>query len=204
MAAEGQSDKMVSDMEVCMKQKYGIEFLHVEKVALIDIHQHLLNVYGDQTVGVSTVMLCVVHFSTGEMFSGPHGITTMSLSKNGGPWSRHVNSLLKKKFKIQPSARKVMCTVFWDRNGVILLDFLEPGQTINSDCYMMRLTKPKAQTSRVRPEKKTTFLLQHSNARPHTSLKIMEHTTNLGRTVLSNPPYSPYLVSFDFHLFGLM
>jgi len=46
---------------------------------------------------------------------------------------RHANSPLKKKFKKLPSAGKVMCIVFWDRKGVILLDFLEPGQTIKSD-----------------------------------------------------------------------
>ena len=31
MTAEEQSDTMMSDMEVCMKQRCGIEFLHVEK-----------------------------------------------------------------------------------------------------------------------------------------------------------------------------
>ena len=31
MAAEGQSDKMASDMEVRMKQRCVIEFLHAEK-----------------------------------------------------------------------------------------------------------------------------------------------------------------------------
>ena len=31
MAAEGQSDTMVSDMEMQMKQKSVTEFLHVEK-----------------------------------------------------------------------------------------------------------------------------------------------------------------------------
>ena len=50
MAAEGQSDRMASDTEVQMNQRYVIEFLHVEKMAPFDIHQHLLNVYGDQTV----------------------------------------------------------------------------------------------------------------------------------------------------------
>ena len=50
MAAEGQSDRMVSDMEVHMKQRCGIEFLHAEKMAPIDIHLHLLNVYGVQMV----------------------------------------------------------------------------------------------------------------------------------------------------------
>jgi len=37
MAAEGQSDKMVSNMEVCMKQRGGTEFLYVDKILPIDI-----------------------------------------------------------------------------------------------------------------------------------------------------------------------
>jgi len=113
-----------------------------------------------------------------------------------------VNSPSKKKFKTLPSASEVMCTVFWDRKGVILLDFLEPGQTINSDRYIVTLTKLKAQISRVRPEKKITFLLQHDNARPHTSLRTMEHIDNLGWTVLPHPLYSLDLAPSDFHLFG--
>jgi len=36
-ATEGQSDKMVSDVEVNMKQRCVTEFLHVEKMAPIDI-----------------------------------------------------------------------------------------------------------------------------------------------------------------------
>ena len=38
---------------LCNRQQ--IEFLHVEKMTSIDIHQCLLNAYGDQTVNVSTV-----------------------------------------------------------------------------------------------------------------------------------------------------
>ena len=96
----------------------------------------------------------------------------------------HVNSPSKKKFKTLLSVGKVMGTVFWARKGVILLDFLEPGQTINSDHYIVTLTKLKARISRVRPEKRTTFLLQHDNTRPHTSLKTVEHIVKLGWTVL--------------------
>jgi hypothetical protein len=40
MTAEGQFDKMVSDMEVRMKQRYVIAFLYAEN----DIHRRLLNV----------------------------------------------------------------------------------------------------------------------------------------------------------------
>ena len=55
MAVEGQFDKMVSDMEVLMQQKCVTEFLGGEKMAPSGIHQCLLKVSGDQTVGVSTV-----------------------------------------------------------------------------------------------------------------------------------------------------
>jgi len=64
--AEGQSDKMASDMEVRMKQRCVIELLHVQKIAPNDIHRRLLNVYGDQTVDVSTVRQWVAHFSSGD------------------------------------------------------------------------------------------------------------------------------------------
>jgi len=50
MAAEEQSDTMVSHMEVRMKQRCGIEFLHEEKIAPTNIHWHFQKVYGDQTV----------------------------------------------------------------------------------------------------------------------------------------------------------
>ena len=52
----------------------------------------------------------------------------------------NVNSPSKKKFQTLPSAGKVTCTVFWGRKVAILLDFLEPGQTINSDRYIATLS----------------------------------------------------------------
>ena len=39
----------------CVKPRCVIEFSHVEKTASTDIHGHLLNLSGDQTVDVSTV-----------------------------------------------------------------------------------------------------------------------------------------------------
>ena len=52
METVGQSDRMVSDMQVPRKQRCVTEFLHVEKIG---IHQCLLNVSGDQTIDVSTM-----------------------------------------------------------------------------------------------------------------------------------------------------
>jgi len=69
MAEEMQSDRMVSDMGMHMKQWCVFEFFHAEEIASIDIYQCLLNVYGDQTVDVSTVRQWVIHFSSGDIDS---------------------------------------------------------------------------------------------------------------------------------------
>ena len=37
--------------------------------------------------------------------------------------------------------RKIMATVFWDRKGILLIDFLECGLTINADAYCETVRK---------------------------------------------------------------
>jgi histone-lysine N-methyltransferase SETMAR len=77
---------------------------------------------------------------------------------------------------------------------------LPSGQTINSDVYVETLKK---RFRRVRSHKDVTkVLLQHDNARPHTSLRTREAITKLQWTVLPHPPYSPDLAPSDYHLFG--
>jgi hypothetical protein len=61
-----QSGRMASDMEVHIKQRCIIEFLHAEKNAPADNRRRSLNIYGDQTVDVSTVRWCTVNFSSGD------------------------------------------------------------------------------------------------------------------------------------------
>ena len=48
----------------------------------------------------------------------------------------HPTSPCPKRFKSQQYAGKVMVTVFWDSVGVILVDFMCKGATINSDVYI--------------------------------------------------------------------
>ena len=40
-----------------------------------------------------------------------------------------------KKFKTQPSAGKVLATVFWDAKGIIMLDFLPKRSTVTGVYY---------------------------------------------------------------------
>ena len=46
-----------------------------------------------------------------------------------------------KKFKTQPSAGKVIATVFWDAHGVIMLDFLAKYNNRCVLCKFSRLTE---------------------------------------------------------------
>jgi len=52
---------------------------------------------------------------------------------------RHLHSSSKKKAKTVLSSAKVMDTVFWDAEGLILAEFLESGQTITAARYVQTL-----------------------------------------------------------------
>jgi hypothetical protein len=83
----------------------------------------------------------------------------------------HPQSPRKKKFKTTPSAGKVMITVLWGIDGVILVDVMARSETINSDAYIKTLQKMKQCYRRMRPNRNPgDILIQHNNARPHTSL----------------------------------
>ena len=75
--------------------------------------------------------------------------------------------------------------------------------TINSDVYIGTLKKLKARIRRVRSSlEMSKVLLQHENARSHTSLKTCEVISFFGCTTISHSPYLPDLAPSDFHLFG--
>ena len=48
---------------------------------------------------------------------------------------KHLDSPPPQKARVQPSAGKVMLTVFWDQDGVVMTDFLAKGTTITGAYY---------------------------------------------------------------------
>ena len=87
---------------------------------------------------------------------------------------RHTTSPKPKKFKAQKSAGKIMAIIFWDAQGIIIVEFLPRGKTINSEAHtrIETLQKLRARIRRVRPNLEINkVLLQHDNARPHTSMR---------------------------------
>ena len=71
-----------------------------------------------------------------------------------------------RKFKTQPSAGKVMATVFWDANGVIMLDFLPKRRTITGVYYENLLYQLRTAVREKRLGKLSKgVLLQQDNVR---------------------------------------
>lgn len=99
-----------------------------------------------------------------------------------------------KRGKTQKSAGKVMASVFWDAHGIIFIDYLEKGKTINSDYYMALLERLKVEIAAKRPHmKKKKVLFHQDNAPCHKSLRTMAKIHELGFELLPHPPYSPDL-----------
>ena len=118
---------------------------------------------------------------------------------------KNSQSPCKKKFKTQPSAQKLMLTVFWDSQGQVLEHYQEKDTTINSRRYNEMLTyrlKP-AIRSKHRGLLPKCILLLHDNVRPHTAAHTVETLRKLNE-VMAHPAYSPDLAPPDNHLFGLL
>ena len=80
-----------------------------------------------------------------------------------------------KKFKTQPSAGKVMATVFWDAKGVIMLDFLPKRSTITGVYYPNLLDQVRTTIRETRRGKLSKgVLLQPNNARVPTCKVAMD------------------------------
>ena len=109
-----------------------------------------------------------------------------------------------KKFETQPSAGKVMATVFWDPKGLIMLDLL-PKRSIVTRVYMYyanlldQLRTPIHEKPWGKPSK--GVLLQQDNTRVHTCKVAMDAIDRNGYELIPHPAYSPDLAPSNFFLF---
>jgi len=67
---------------------------------------------------------------------------------------------------VQKSAGNVLASIFWDQDGILLIDYLPKGQTINTDYYSSLLVQLKDILKGKRSGKVTKeVLFLHNNAR---------------------------------------
>jgi len=56
---------------------------------------------------------------------------------------RHSGSPRPKTFRVQKSFGKFLTSIFWDQDGILLIDYLPKGQTINAEYYSSVLVQLK-------------------------------------------------------------
>jgi len=94
-----------------------------------------------------------------------------------------------------------MCTVFWDRQGVLLVEVLPRGTKINSTVYYETLKLRYAIQNKGCGMPRATILLLHDNARQHSVAQTQDLITSFRWEQMDHPPYSPDLAPSDFQLF---
>ena len=111
---------------------------------------------------------------------------------------RHSGSPRPRKFRVQKSAEKFLASIFWDKDGILLIDYLPKGQTNNAEYDWSLLVQLKESLKEKRRGKvtKAVFFL-HDNATAHRALAAQ---TKLAQC-LDHPPYSPDLGPSDYHLY---
>jgi len=115
---------------------------------------------------------------------------------------RNSGSHRPKKFQVQKSAGKVIASIFWDQDGIILIDYLPKGQTVNAEYYSSLLVQLKDTSKEKRRGKFTKgVLFLHDNASAHRPLATQKKQAYLGFQCLDHLPYSPDLAPSDYHLF---
>jgi Transposase. len=86
--------------------------------------------------------------------------------------------------------RKIMLCVWWDQSGIVYYKLLEPGKTVNTQCYHQEMINLNHALFEKRPEwakRHGKVILLHDNALSHTSKLSKDTLKSLGWDTLSPP-----------------
>ena len=115
---------------------------------------------------------------------------------------QHSGSPDPKIFRVQKSAGKSLASIFWDQDGILLIDYLPKDQTINAEYYSSLLVQMKDILKEKRCGKVTKVVLfLYDNVPAHRALATQKKLAYLGFQCLDHPPCSPDLTPSDYHLF---
>jgi hypothetical protein len=95
---------------------------------------------------------------------------------------------------VQKSAGKFLASIFWDQEGILLIDYLPKGQTINAEYYSSLLVQLNDILKEKRRGKVTKCVLfLHDNAPAQRALPTEKKLAYLGFQCLDHQPNSPDL-----------
>ena len=110
------------------------------------------------------------------------------------------------KFRVQKSAGKVLASIFWDQDGIFLIDYLPKDQTINAEYYSSLLVQLK---DILKEKRRGAWRSPRGSCSCTTMLRLTRHMqprkeklAYLGFQLLDHPLYSPDLAPSDYDLFS--
>ncbi|GBP36017.1 hypothetical protein EVAR_29145_1 [Eumeta japonica] len=93
-----------------------------------------------------------------------------------------------KKFKVQKSASKLMATIFWDSEGVLLIDYLPKGTTMNGQYYANLLAQARGSRTEATWEVIARSAVLQDNASVHTARVSRQALKDTGFSKLTTHP----------------
>lgn len=92
--------------------------------------------------------------------------------------------------------------MFWDKDGVLLTDYLVSGQTMNGSYYALLIERLQdAILEKRRGKINNGVLLLHNSASVHKSNIVQAAIRRIGLVELNHPAYSPHIAPSDYHMF---
>ncbi|KFD73365.1 hypothetical protein M514_14705, partial [Trichuris suis] len=104
----------------------------------------------------------------------------------------HVNPPRPKRARLEPRLGKILATIFWDTEGILLIDYTEDGGTITGKYYANLLLQLREEVKEKRRGKLSRkVLLLHDNAPAHRAKVALVAIQPCGSGQIDHPPYSP-------------
>ena len=95
-----------------------------------------------------------------------------------------------------------MLVMFWDKDGVLLIDYLVGGQTMNGSYYALLVERLRnAILEKRRGKINNGVLLLHDKAPVHKSNIVQAAIRRTELVELNHPAYSPDIALSDYHMF---
>jgi hypothetical protein len=115
----------------------------------------------------------------------------------------HTHTHKPKKFKQTLAARKLMAAVFWDRKGVLEVEFMQQGPKISSPMYCETLKNCVGPAIQNKRHGMLTYgaAFLHDDACPHTAARTQALLEHFNWELFDYPLYSHDFAPSDYHLF---
>jgi histone-lysine N-methyltransferase SETMAR len=96
-----------------------------------------------------------------------------------------------------------MMIIFWDKDGVLLIDYLLFGNMTNDSCYASIFERLRAVILRKRRDKlRHGVLLLHEHIPAHRYTIVQANIRQTDFVELNHSVYSPDIAPSDYHLFS--